>query len=125
MRRICIINQKGGVGKTTTAVNLGFGLALEGKKVLIVDLDAQGNISTCLPAESKKDLFDLLIENADVQECISVVRENLHVIKSKETLAKAELILVGEQSRESVLKRKLTNVKGYDYVLLDCPPSLG
>ncbi len=127
MRRICIINQKGGVGKTTTAVNLGWGLAKEGKKVIIVDLDAQGNISSCLPAESKKDLYDLLVEGADIGECISHVTDNLDVIQSKETLTKAELILVGEQSRETVLKRKLEALKhyNYDYVILDCPPSLG
>lgn len=125
MRRICIINQKGGVGKTTTTVNLGVGLAREGKRVLIVDLDPQGNITTCLKAESKKDLYDLLIENADVGECTSHVMDNLDIIKSKETLTKAELILVGEQSRELVLRRKLDKIRNYDYVLLDCPPSLG
>ena len=127
MRKICVINQKGGVGKTTTSVNVGWGLAREGKKVLIIDLDAQGNISTCLPAESKKDLFDLLIEGADIGECISHVTENLDILKSRETITKAELILVGEQSRETVLRRKLDGLKryNYDYVLLDCPPSLG
>lgn len=127
MRKICIINQKGGVGKTTTSVNLGWGLAKEGKKVLVVDLDAQGNISTCLPAESKKDLFDLLVEGADIGECISHVTDNLDIIKSKETITKAELILVGEQSRETVLRRKLEALKNYnyDYIILDCPPSLG
>lgn len=125
MRKICIINQKGGVGKTTTAVNLGWGLAEAGKKVLIVDLDGQGNVSTCLGGESYKDLYDLLVENADVNECIAHIRENLDIIKSKENLAKAELILVGEASRETVLRRKLGAIKGYDYILLDCPPSLG
>ncbi len=124
MRKICVINQKGGVGKTTTSINLGVGLAKEGKKVLIIDLDAQGNVGTCLPAESKKDIYDFLVENADIRECISCVSENLDIIKSKETLAKAELILVGESSRETVLRRKLQNLSGYDYVLLDCPPSL-
>lgn len=125
MRRICIINQKGGVGKTTTAVNLGVGLAREGRRVLIVDLDPQGNISTCLKAESKKDLYDLLVENADIGECTSHVMDNLDIIKSKETLTKAELILVGEQSRETTLRRKLGHIRNYDYILLDCPPSLG
>lgn len=125
MRKICIINQKGGVAKTTTTINLGMGLAKEGKKVLLIDLDAQGNIGTCLPAESKKDLYDLLVENADIRECISGVNENLDIIKSRETLAKAELILVGESSREMTLRRKLQNIAGYDYILLDCPPSLG
>ncbi|MBI2147809.1 ParA family protein [Candidatus Woesearchaeota archaeon] len=125
MRKICIINQKGGVGKTTTTVNLGVGLAREGKRVLIVDLDPQGNITTCLKAESKKDLYDLLVENAAVGECTSHVMDNLDIIKSKETLTKAELILVGETNREMVLRRKLDHIKNYDYILLDCPPSLG
>ena len=125
MRKICIINQKGGVGKTTTTVNLAVGLADAGKKVLVLDLDAQGNVSSCLPAESEKDMYDLLVENADVVDCIARVNDNLHIIPSRETLTKAELILVGEQSREMVIKRKLENVSGYDYILLDCPPSLG
>ena len=127
MRKICIINQKGGVGKTTTAVNLAFGLASQGKRVLIVDIDPQGNISTCIGGESYKDLYDLLIENAEVGECISHIAPNLDVIKSKETLTKAEFILMGEQSRETCLRRKLAPLKSYnyDYVIIDCPPSLG
>ncbi|MBU0461386.1 MAG: AAA family ATPase [Nanoarchaeota archaeon] len=125
MRKICVINQKGGVGKTTTAVNLAVGLANAGKKVLILDLDPQGNINSCLPAESKKDIYDLLVENAKLNECTVQLNENLAIVPSRETLTKAELILVGEQSRETVLKRKLEKLSGYDYVLIDCPPSLG
>ncbi len=125
MRKICIINQKGGVGKTTTAVNLAWGLAEQGRRVLVVDLDGQGNVSTCLGGESYKDLYDLLVENADANECIAHIRENLDVIKSKENLTKAELIMVGEASRETVLRRKFASIKGYDYVILDCPPGLG
>ena len=125
MRKICIINQKGGVGKTTTTVNLAVGLAKAGKKILVLDLDAQGNINTCLPAESKRDMYDLLVENARLRECIASVNENLDIVTSKETLTKAELILVGEQNREKILKKNLGTVSGYDYILLDCPPSLG
>ena len=125
MRKICVINQKGGVGKTTTTINLAYGLAVSGKRVLMVDIDPQGNISTCIGGESYKDIYDLLIENADVQECIAHIAPNLDVIKSKETLTKAEFILMGEASRETVLRRKLAPVKGYDYVIVDCPPSLG
>jgi len=125
MRKLCIINQKGGVGKTTTTVNLAFGLAMQGKRVLIVDNDPQGNVSTCLGGESYKDMYDLLIENADVQECIAHIAPNLDLLKSKETLTKAEFILMGEASRETVLRRKLAPIKGYDYIIVDCPPSLG
>jgi len=125
MRKISIINQKGGVGKTTTTVNLATGLAKAGKKVLIIDLDPQGNISTCLNLSFSKDLFDLLITNASLDECIYKADENLYVLPSKETLTKAEMILVGEQNREKVLSRKLQEISGYDFVLLDCQPSLG
>ena len=124
MRKICIINQKGGVGKTTTAINLAVGLAKQGKKVLILDLDAQGNVATCLGAESEKDMYDLLIENADVGQCTTRIMENLDVIPSCETLTKAELIMIGEPARESVLAKKLEKLTGYDYVIVDCPPTL-
>ncbi|MBT3406838.1 ParA family protein [Candidatus Woesearchaeota archaeon] len=125
MRKICIINQKGGVAKTTTTINLGAGLARKGKKVLILDIDPQGSIATCLGTESYKDMYDLLVENADWQECIMQMGANLDIIKSKESLTKAETILTAEPSRETYLRRKLKTVKGYDYLLIDCPPSLG
>ncbi len=124
MRKICIINQKGGVGKTTTTINLAYGLAKEGRRVLMIDLDAQGNLATALGIESDKDLYNLLIENPEIQECIRRVDHNIDLIPSCETLAKAELIIAGEPGRETVLKRKLQGLKGYDYVLLDCPPGL-
>ena len=125
MRKICVINQKGGVAKTTTVVNLAAGLSRLGKKVLVLDLDAQGNTGKCLNAQSTKDIYDLLIEGADIRECITKLDTNLDIITSRETLTKAELILVGEQNREKVLDKKLKKVKDYDYVLIDCPPSLG
>jgi chromosome partitioning protein len=125
MRKICIINQKGGVGKTTTTVNLAYGLAQAGKKVLILDLDAQGNISSCLPVKCEKDMHDFMMGTALFESCVAEINENLHVITSKETLTKTELILAGEPSREKVLQRKLKHLGGYDFVLLDCPPSLG
>lgn len=125
MRKICVINQKGGVGKTTTVVNLAYGLSKAGKKTLIIDLDAQGNVSTCLGTRSDHDIYEVLIDNLNPTACIKNVSENLDLISSKETLTKAEMILVGEQNREMVLRRKLAPITGYDFVLLDCPPSLG
>ena len=125
MRKIVVINQKGGVGKTTTVVNLAAGLALQGKKVLIIDLDPQGNVSTYLNVSSPKDIHDVLINNVDPKICIVNALENLDVIPSRETLTKAEMILAGEQSRETILKRGLKEIKGYDFVFIDCAPSLG
>ena len=126
MRKICVINQKGGVGKTTTSVNLAAGLAREGKSVLLVDLDPQGNISTSLKCYPKKDIFDLLFNNATVQECTVELGKNLTVIPSKETLTKAETLLQKEEQKHHLLSKKLMSISGkYDYVIVDCPPSLG
>jgi len=125
VRKIVVINQKGGVAKTTTVVNLASGLAKEGKKVLIIDLDPQGNVSTCLGVKSNKDIYDILMDETDASECIVNSSENLDVITSRETLTKAEMILVGEASRETIMRRKLANIKGYDFILIDCAPSLG
>lgn len=126
MRKICIINQKGGVGKTTTAVSLAAGLSREGKKVLLIDLDAQGNVQTSVGATSQKSLYDLLIENAQPKECISKLGKNLDILRSEESLTKAEqLIAQLPEGNALVLKESLHPVEGYDYVLIDCAPSLG
>ena len=124
MRKICIINQKGGVAKTTTTVNLATCLAQKGKRVLVLDLDPQGNISTCLCINGEKTMFDLLVNNAEPFDCIVNVSENFDVITSDASLAKAELVLTGETSRETILKRKMESVFNYDYIIIDCPPSL-
>jgi len=128
MRKIAIINQKGGVGKTTTAVNLAAGLANMGKKVLVLDLDAQGNLGTCFNKKSERDMYNLLVDkDVSYKDCIVKVNENLHIITSKETLEKAEIVMTGFVGREMTLIRKLKDIKDtdYDYILLDCPPSLG
>jgi chromosome partitioning protein len=125
LRKISIINQKGGVGKTTVTLNIAAGLARAGKRVLIVDCDPQGNIETCLPInDDTSTLCDLIMEQAELSDCIAKVAVNLDVITSG-PLHKAELYLAECENREYVVSRVLDDIEGYDYVLLDCPPSMG
>ncbi len=126
MRKICIINQKGGVGKTTTALNLASGLSRQDKKVLLIDLDAQGNIASSMKTSSEKTLYNYLIENAELKECITPAGKNLDIIRSDETLTKAETIITKQQEKNVyVLREKFKEIKNYDYVIIDCAPSLG
>lgn len=126
MRKICVINQKGGVGKTTTAVNLAAGLARENRRVLLIDIDPQGNVYTSLKAEKKKDIYDFLFNNAKADECITNLGKNLFLMMSSETLTKAEVHLQTKENKHLHLSEKLKEVEGkFDYVILDCPPSLG
>jgi len=126
MRKICIINQKGGVGKTTTTVNIGSGLSRMNKKVLIIDLDPQAHIATCLSSgTATKDMYSLIVESADIKECVKPLGKNLDIISSDEDLLEAEKWLLGQKTKETILKKKLQGLSGYDYVLIDCPPSLG
>ncbi|MEH7853985.1 sporulation initiation inhibitor protein Soj [Bacillus thuringiensis] len=127
---IAIANQKGGVGKTTTSVNLGAGLAQVGKKVLLVDIDAQGNATTGVGIEkSELDqcIYNVLVEDADVQGVIQkTATEKLDVLPATIQLAGAEIELVPTISREVRLQRALQPVRDeYDYIIIDCPPSLG
>ncbi|MCC2329020.1 MULTISPECIES: sporulation initiation inhibitor protein Soj [Bacillus] len=127
---IAIANQKGGVGKTTTSVNLGAGLAQVGKKVLLVDIDAQGNATTGVGIEkSELDqcIYNVLVEDAEVQGVIrKTATENLDVLPATIQLAGAEIELVPTISREVRLQRALQPVRDeYDYIIIDCPPSLG
>ncbi len=125
MRKIAIINQKGGTAKTTTAVNLAAALADRDRKVLLIDMDPQGNVSTWFDVTPHKSLYHLLVEEMTTpQECIAPVRARIDVLPSTKTAAQAELILTGLPGRERVLSRKLAQLSGYDFVLLDCPPSL-
>ena len=129
-RIIAVANQKGGVGKTTTAVNLGAGLAERGLRVLVVDLDPQGNASTGLGLnirELEATMYDVLLDDVPIEDCIepSEVR-NLFVAPASLDLAGAEIELVAAMSRELRLRSALAPVKDdYDYILIDCPPSLG
>jgi len=124
---ISIANQKGGVGKTTTAINLAASLALSGKKVLLVDVDPQGNASSGLGVEEDaRGVYELLLGEANVKEVTcSTEIETLKIIPSRVDLTGAEIELVARESREKILKRALTPIDEYEFVVIDCPPSLG
>lgn len=129
-RIISVANQKGGVGKTTTTVNLGACLAYYGKKILLVDIDAQGNATSGLgvrKADVEKDIYDILVNETPVDEVVlETSRENLWIVPATIQLAGAEIELTTQMARESRLKQALAKVSGdYDYILIDCPPSLG
>ncbi len=129
-RIIAIANQKGGVGKTTTAVNVGAGLAELGFRVLVVDLDPQGNATTGLGVNHRNvqgSVYDVIMHDASVEDCVEPTSvRNLFVLPATIDLAGAEIELVPAMSRELKLKRALEEVRDdYDYVLIDCPPSLG
>ena len=127
---IALANQKGGVGKTTTAVNLAACLAAEGRKVLLVDSDPQGNTTSGLGLDKrdiKKSIYDILVNDVPAKEVIVPTKyENLSLLPATIALAGAEIELVNMMSRENRLKNAIERVKyDYDYVLIDCPPSLG
>src|SRR5262245_61649461 len=129
-RVIAIANQKGGVGKTTTAVNLGAALAEVGFRVLVVDLDPQGNASTGLginPRDVENSIYDVIMTDAPALDCVEPTSlKNLFVLPATIDLAGAEIELVAAFSRELKLRRALDTVRSeYDVILIDCPPSLG
>jgi chromosome partitioning protein len=129
-RVIAIVNQKGGVGKSTTAVNLGASLALLGRRVLIVDIDPQGNTTTGVGIDKQtveQDVYNVLLRDASIADVARPTEvENLAVVPATLNLAGAEIELVSTLQRESRLRSALSRVlNDYDVVLIDCPPSLG
>ncbi|MEJ2722539.1 MAG: ParA family protein [bacterium] len=122
MRKIGIITSKGGTGKTTTAINVGHGLALSGHKVLVIDCDAQRNIAVTFDVRGRKTLCDLL-QNGEVE--IIQVRRNFYVVDSGgRDLAQTEMMLAGKRNRESRLSLSLENLNGCDVVICDCSPTI-
>ncbi|OVE74647.1 hypothetical protein BVX95_01585 [archaeon D22] len=125
MRKIIVINQKGGVAKTSTAINLAAGLARNDKKVLLVDLDPQGNIGTSIIESSDMGTYDFLFENSIFEQCITKAGTNMDVMTANESLTKAEFQLLQRKNPTNLIKEKFAKVKGYDYLIIDCAPSLG
>jgi chromosome partitioning protein len=128
-KTFCIANQKGGVGKTTTSVNLAAGLAKVGQRVLLVDLDPQGNATMGSGVDKRQlalSVYDVLLESASIQEAaVYAEKSGYHVLGANRELAGAEVELVELERRDQRLKEALIPVQGdYDFVLIDCPPSL-
>ena len=128
-RIIAIANQKGGVGKTTTAINLSSCLAEAGERVLTIDLDPQGNATSGLGLEKgelEETVYEMMLGDCELEECLqSEVQENLDVLPSDSNLSGAEIELLDVERKEYVLKQHLEKVKDqYDFILIDCPPSL-
>ncbi len=124
MRVAVIAQSKGGTGKTTTAVQIAFGLAMEkAKKVLLIDCDPQGNVSNALGVSAANTLYHVIVEKASLEDCIVRARPNLDLIAANRELTAADQWLVMQHRREEVLRRRLEEVEGYDYIILDTAPS--
>ncbi|MGL5152090.1 MAG: ParA family protein [Clostridium sp.] len=131
MKTICIFNQKGGVGKTTTNINLCAYLAMEGYKVLTIDIDPQGNTTSGLGLDKRSlelSMYDVLTSETSLSDVIirSDLLQNLYIAPSTMELAGAEVEMIGNEGRERILQSKIKEVeKDFDFVFIDCPPSLG
>ena len=129
VRIIAVANQKGGVGKTTTAINLSACLAQAGKKVLIIDADPQGNSTSGLGFEKNEienTIYEILLDEIKIQDAIlNTCVENLQILPSNINLSGAEIELIGKEKREYILSNAVNTIKdNYDFIIIDCPPSL-
>ena len=124
MVTLAVLNQKGGTGKTTTTANLGAALASLGKKILLIDLDPQANLSYSFGINSPQWTMSDVLQEKKPLKSILIQKENLFVAPSSPTLADVEVSLVNKIGRERVLKKSLAPLKEYDYIFIDCPPSL-
>ncbi|MGG7144975.1 ParA family protein [Clostridium nigeriense] len=131
MKKVCIFNQKGGVGKTTTNINLCAFLAMEGYRVLTIDIDPQGNTTSGLGLDKRNlemSMYDVITSDASLKEVIlkSELVQNLDIAPSTMELAGAEVEVIGKENREVILANKIKEVEDdYDFIFIDCPPSLG
>ncbi len=124
VRRIAVLNQKGGTGKTTTSVNLAAGLAESGFKVLLMDLDAQGNVAVSLGLQAQRTVYHVIVEGSHPADCIIKVSDNFDALVSNTSLAQAEVKLVSAPDRFKVLSKRMAGVDNYDFIIMDCAPSL-
>ncbi|AYE34320.1 ParA family protein [Clostridium septicum] len=131
MKKICVFNQKGGVGKTTTNINLCAYLAMEGYRVLTIDIDPQGNTTSGLGLDKRNlelSMYDVLTSDASLNDVIlrSELVQNLFIAPSTMELAGAEVEIIGKENRETILTSKIKEIEDqYDFIFIDCPPSLG
>ena len=128
-RIIAIANQKGGVGKTTTSINLSACIAAKGKKVLVIDIDPQGNTTSGYGIEKNElenTIYELILGDCSIENCIlKEVYPNISILPSNVNLAAAEIELIGVEKKEYILKNEVDWVKDrYDFIIIDCPPSL-
>ena len=126
---IAVGNQKGGVGKTTTSINLSACIAQKGKKVLVIDIDPQGNTTSGLGVDKNQvenTVYELMLGECSVEDCVMEnIFENISIMVSNINLAAAEIELIGIEEKEYIIKNKISEIeKDYDYIIIDCPPSL-